>query len=98
MARVAELLLGGIVPASQPELVLQPHHRDVVRALAELAAQQRAPERAVGVAAHVALDPLAGRDTLERAGRAGPLLDRHHAGAEPQAGERRAGAGTPEVQ
>ena len=67
--RIAEQLgprlLAPDLPA-QRQLAPQPRHRDVLRAVAELPAQQRSPDLHPRLPAHRALDPGARRLALER--------------------------------
>ncbi len=95
--RVAEVLLARVLPTPQPQLVPDPHHRDVVRAGAELAAQHRAPHLAPGGAPHPLLDPLARGDPLVRRLVVGEPLQPEHGEAHPDAVERRHRAEAQEV-
>jgi hypothetical protein len=98
---VAQQLLARLVAlelAAQRELAPQPGHRDVLGARPELAAQQRAPDRAPGPAPHARLDPLARRDRLERPDVLGPPLQQQHGEPHPQAGGRRQRPEAQEVQ
>ena len=90
-ARVAEELLPGVGAADrapQPQLAPQPHHRDLVAAVAELPAQQRPPDRRPRGAPHPALDPRPRRHALERR-RVVEALQREHRDAHAHAVQRR---------
>ncbi len=79
--RVAEQLLARLLAlelAAHRQLAPQPRHRDVVGAVAELAAQQRAPDLLVGLGAHRVADPLARGDALERPDLLRRLLQLQH--------------------
>ena len=92
VARVAEPLLAHVVAgdrAAQPQLAPQPHHRDPVGALAELAAQQRAPDLLPRLPSHPPLDPRARRHLLVGRAVAGEALQREHRRAHAHARERR---------
>ncbi len=84
--------------AAQRQLAPQPGHRDVLRAGAELAAQQRPPDLAPGPAPHPLLDPLACRDRLERADLLGTLLQQQDREAHAQARGRRQRAEAQQVE
>ena len=89
--RVAQQLLARLLAlelAPHRELAPQPRHRDVVGAVAELAAQQRAPDLVVGLRAHRAPDPVARGHLLERRDVARGLLQLQHREPHAQARER----------
>jgi hypothetical protein len=80
-AGVAQQLLLGLVALDLPaqrQLAPQPPGGDVVGAVAELAAQQRAPDLVVGLTAHRLDDPVARRAVLERSDLLGSALQPQH--------------------
>ena len=85
--RVAEQLLPGLLAlqlAAHRQLAPQPRHRDVVGAVAELAAQQRPPDLLVGLGAHRVADPRARRHPLERRDVVAAALQAQDRDAHPQ--------------
>ena len=100
-ARVAEELLARLLAlelAPHRELAPQPRHRDVVGAVAELAAQQRAPDLVVGLLAHRVADPVARGDVLERPDLARVALQLQHRQAHAQSVDRGQRAEAQQVQ
>ena len=87
-ARVAEQLLARLLAlqlAPHRQLAPQPRHRDVVGAVAELAAQQRPPDLRVGLLAHRLADPRARGHPLERRDVAAAALQAQHGQPHPDA-------------